>query len=273
MLLFEVLEAVGSLPAEVMPATHRHLMIVLANFGESIYPSVATLAQRTGLARSTVKKCLAELERAGWITRRARLTGLGQASNEYDVHTTGGPITGQGSAVDQGPITGSADSRPGVAEKPTPGRLPAYPRPITGPKLPIELPTELPDTPHSAGAREEPAEVPGGASVVDHEGNPVELPAAPAPSAPPAPADLVALLAELAAEGHAYGTDVAAQLAQGRRLTHGQRVKLRHIHAEREAREREATAPRPRAPPRQASPAVQRPAAAGERTWTIGEEI
>ena len=118
--------------------------------------------------------------------------------------------------------------------------------------------------------------MPGGVSVVDHEGHPVEVPLAPtptSPAAPPVPADLVALVNELAAEGHRYGIDVAAQLAQGRALTHGQRIKLRQIHAERAAREREAAAPRPRAPPRQASPAVQRPAAPGERTWTIGEEI
>jgi hypothetical protein len=92
---------------------------------------------------------------------------------------------------------------------------------------PVPVPVPELHTP-LAGAREEaPPEVPA-----------AELP----PGDPPAlaPADLIALLTELTTEGHAYATDVAEQLAQGRRLTHGQREALRRIQAQ---REREAQGP------------------------------
>lgn len=92
-LLYDVINAVGALSPEDMPPQHRLIMIMLADHGEGrAHPSLAMLAQRTGYSRSTVAAAVADLERAGWLSREHRFEGGKMTSNAYQIRTDGTPI-------------------------------------------------------------------------------------------------------------------------------------------------------------------------------------
>jgi hypothetical protein len=59
--------------SELQGSPARHVLLCLANYagtdGRAAFPSVATLAEDTGLSERTVRSKLDELEAAGWISR------------------------------------------------------------------------------------------------------------------------------------------------------------------------------------------------------------
>ncbi|WP_455424932.1 conserved phage C-terminal domain-containing protein [Dryocola sp. LX212] len=65
------------------------IMARLADFSSDegvCWPSVATIARQIGAGESTVRTAMANLEKAGWITRRQRRNGNRNASNVYQLN-------------------------------------------------------------------------------------------------------------------------------------------------------------------------------------------
>lgn len=75
------------------PAAARLVLLALADFaddGGRCWPSVTTLAKKCGLSARSVNRCIADLERDGYLTREARFN----QSNVYVVHATPDILSG-----------------------------------------------------------------------------------------------------------------------------------------------------------------------------------
>jgi hypothetical protein len=219
--IFEVMRVLEALSPKQMSASHRLVLLVLADHArdsDRAWPSLSRLAAMTGLARSTVVTCLNELEAARWIERQgcAPAGPGGRASTMYLVRTSGGsvvrapsppveapatsPMVGLVQLPDQSdnrtsPITG----RQGSDYRTAGVRLPDGRGPVTGHKSLRESPMEAPKEDHppagdcapASAARVEGSDVGAvaGTPEFDGGGDPEPTPASvrPMPSARPAP--------------------------------------------------------------------------------------
>lgn len=99
-----------------MQTNPKFVLLMLANYASSekgdCFPSVETLMADTGLARSTVQRCLKELTENGYISAHERWENGRQLSNSYRL------VLGWGEGVTQTPR--SITERPkGVTQTPT----------------------------------------------------------------------------------------------------------------------------------------------------------
>jgi len=65
----------SSIYSEPLPSRAKTVYFCLrdhANKDGKCYPSIPTIAQETSLSRSTVKRAIADLERAGFLTKEQR---------------------------------------------------------------------------------------------------------------------------------------------------------------------------------------------------------
>lgn len=73
--------------SQKIPATQKYVLVNLAHRANSVaatWPSIATIAEDTGLSRRTVQYALTGLVKAGLITiEKRRHPELGNASNIY----------------------------------------------------------------------------------------------------------------------------------------------------------------------------------------------
>lgn len=102
---------------------------MLANYASNddgdCFPAIDTLMNETGLARSTVKKCLGNLETKGFITSHERWSNGRQLSNSYRMAMgwwEGSPHDHRGSPHDRGGSphgpTGGRHTAPNLSEEP-----------------------------------------------------------------------------------------------------------------------------------------------------------
>lgn len=99
-----------------LPTNPKFVLIMLANYASNergdCFPAIDTLMEETGLARSTVQRCIKDLAEKGYITTHERWENGRQLSNSYRL------VTGWGEGVTQTPR--SVSQRPtGVTQTPT----------------------------------------------------------------------------------------------------------------------------------------------------------
>jgi hypothetical protein len=104
----------------------KFILIMLANYASSergdCFPAVDTLMEDTGLARSTVQKCLKQLAEKGYISAHERWENGRQLSNSYRLAVGWGDLI---SGKKGGPINGPrcpSDERGGPSGEPTGAR-------------------------------------------------------------------------------------------------------------------------------------------------------
>lgn len=70
-----------------LPAIPRYVLLIMANYsnkeGYAVYPSVATIAAKTGLSERTVQRCIRELEAAGILTKEGTTRA---GCNDYSIN-------------------------------------------------------------------------------------------------------------------------------------------------------------------------------------------
>lgn len=89
-----------------LPTKEKFLLIMLANYADAegkCWPSYATLAEETGMARSTVAATLKALEDSGMLSVRQRFDAeKGQQSNMYELKVGFKPIQEEGVRITDG---------------------------------------------------------------------------------------------------------------------------------------------------------------------------
>lgn len=102
-----------------MSTNPKFVLLMLANYASSekgdCFPSVDTLMEDTGLARSTIQKCLKDLVEKGYITAHERWDNGRQLSNSYRL------VVGWGEGPSHG-HRGPSDERGGPPHGPTGAR-------------------------------------------------------------------------------------------------------------------------------------------------------
>lgn len=112
-----------------LPTNEKFLLIMLANYASNddgdCFPAIETLMRDTGLARSTVKKCIVNLQEKGCITSHERWMGGRQLSNSYKMvmgwwegpsHDPRGPSHDRGGPSHDHP--GGRHTTPNLSEEP-----------------------------------------------------------------------------------------------------------------------------------------------------------
>lgn len=122
-----------------LPTNEKFVLIMLANYASNddgdCFPSIETLMRDTGLARSTVRKCLNMLQTKGYISAHERWSNGRQLSNSYRM------VIGWGEGPSHG-HRGPSDERGGSPHGPTGDRHTApnlSEEPIKQPKAKIDL--------------------------------------------------------------------------------------------------------------------------------------
>ncbi len=326
-LLFALMHAFERYKAADLPAHHRLVLLVLADFADDTskaWPSAQTIATRSGQSRSTVELCLDELEEGGWIAGERRGAGKRRLSTVFMVRVEGRPVR-RARPGRHSPAGGELDTMPPT---PCPPRHAphAMPPPMGSPAGDIGSPRggergsprgeidsprggeDPTKDPTRSDPTKDPPREPG---ALTRATTPAEEQASLALVEPPVrdPVTVVwsAYIEARAARVHAGSaprfTGDRKQLIQ-RRLKDfpaedladacrgvflcehnvegnytGIELVLRdagHIERFRDIQRRGALVPRDRSPPareREPSPALQRPAAPGERTWKPAEEV
>lgn len=112
-----------------LPTNEKFLLIMLANYASNedgdCFPAIETLMRDTALARSTVRKCLVNLQTKGYISAHERWSNGRQLSNSYQMamgwwegspHGHRGPSDGRGGSP-HGP-TGGRHTAPNLSKEP-----------------------------------------------------------------------------------------------------------------------------------------------------------
>lgn len=230
-LLIAVIHAVKRFSPDELPSPHRFVLLALADAADDTghaWPSVATIITITGQGERTVRSCLNELEAAKWIKGEQRYANGRPLSTRYHVRAEGGSVTRERSGR-HGARGAPSEGAPGAGVgAPGAGDPPKDPISSDPPKDPLTETTR---------ARE----------VVPIEGEAPTLAEQLTAASAKRPGDvLIPLVAVLAEEGDTFGLDLAARIARGERLSHGQRQALERIRAR---RERETSGPPSRASP------------------------
>jgi hypothetical protein len=112
-----------------LPTNEKFLLIMLANYASNddgeCFPAIETLMRDTGLARTTVRKCLNNLQTKGYISAHDRWSNGRQLSNSYRMAMgwwEGSPHDHRGSPKDRGGSpddpTGGRHTTPNLSEEP-----------------------------------------------------------------------------------------------------------------------------------------------------------
>ena len=256
-LLIAVIHACKRFSPDELPSPHRFVLLALADAADDTghaWPSVATIITITGQGERTVRSCLNELEAAKWIKGEQRYANGRPLSTRYHVRAEGGSVTrersgrhgARGAPSEGAPgaevhgaqgAQGAGYGARGAPSEGAPGAGVGAPGAGDPPKDPISSDPPKDPLTETTRARE----------VVPIEGEAPTLAEQLTAASAKRPGDvLIPLVAVLAEEGDTFGLDLAARIARGERLSHGQRQALERIRAR---RERETSGPPSRASP------------------------